>query len=86
MSLGSPRVTVRLPADLLAMIGEELESQKANGVYGPEDLSAFIVRAIRERIQHRKRSRAKRRVRTTKDKDGWPQERWTLEEQDQEGA
>lgn len=72
MSAGSPRITVRVSQELLDEIQEELESQREHSPYGPEDLSAFITRAIVERIAKRRRSRASRRSTRPKAGQAWP--------------
>ena len=59
MSLGSPRVTVRLPQALLDLVEAELRSQAEHSPLGPETLSDFVQCAIRERIAKRRRSRTR---------------------------
>lgn len=74
MSRGSPRVTVRIDETLLVEIRKEIELQNKHSSRSPEDLSLFIVRAIRERILHRRRSRAKRNAGQASSKVSWPDE------------
>ncbi len=72
MSKGTPRVTVRIAPALMEEIQAELESQSLNSPCGPEDLSAFIVKAIRDRIDKRRRSRSKRRKESALPNQNWP--------------
>jgi hypothetical protein len=78
MSKGSPRVTVRVPEVLLEEIRKEMASQEAHSANSPEDVTAFILRAIEQRIAKRRRSRAKRSPRISRDRDGWPEIRYGL--------
>jgi len=60
MSKGNPRVTIRIDPALLSALEAELASQRQYGVIHDWDVSGFIIAAIREKIQRRVKSRAKR--------------------------
>jgi len=67
MSAGNPRITVRVPQALLDLVAAELRSQAEHSPRGPEGISLFVVRAIRERIAKRKRSRTRPTNRTERE-------------------
>jgi len=72
MSAGSPRITIRVPQALLDQVAAELESQAEHSPRGPEDISLFVIRAIRERIAKRKRSRTRQQRAAEPEEVVWP--------------
>lgn len=67
MSEGTPRYTVRLGDELLALVEETIARRNANSPNPPWDLSGFIRCAILEKLMkmERSRSRVGRRSRRT---------------------
>jgi metal-responsive CopG/Arc/MetJ family transcriptional regulator len=65
MSQGSPRVTVRVPAALLAEI-DRVVAGSVDRVDGAWDRSSWIVYAIRQALAKRERSRTWRRTRAAR--------------------
>lgn len=82
MSAGSPRVTIRIPEALLEEIQKEMASHEYHSARSPEDVTRFILRAIEERIDHKRRSRAHRRDTIPHDDEGWPLLRYRLVDTD----
>jgi len=72
MSIGSPRMTVRIPADLLAAVDRQVESRNAVAHGEPWTLSAFVVAALREKLAKMERSRSGRRRVTAEDRERVP--------------
>lgn len=60
MSLGSPRVTVRLPQELIDLVELQIASRNAFSPGEEWDLSAFIKVALREKLAKMARCRAKK--------------------------
>ena len=60
MSKGSTIVPVRIPADLLAEVDATCTRLVATSACEPPDRSQFIRRAIREKLDHYRRSRRRR--------------------------
>ena len=69
MSIGSPRMTVRIPADLLAAVDRQVESRNAVAHGEPWTRSAFIVAALREKLAKMQRSRTGRRRAAAEDRE-----------------
>ena len=86
MSRGSPRITFRITEELLAEVEVEIASQAEHSPNGPEDVSAFITRAICERIDHRRRARAHRRAKKAPVDDDYPLEVVSLADRQEGGA
>ncbi len=78
MSLGSPRVTIRISEGLLAEVQTEIARTLQGSATEPEDVTAFIVRAIQERIAHRQRSRSHRRPTKAQRDEELAQLRYTI--------
>jgi len=72
MSLGSPRVTVRIPADLLAAIDRQIAARNAVSHGEPWDRSAFLTVAVREKLAKMARSRSGRRRTAAEDRERGP--------------
>ena len=54
---GSPMVSLRIPADVLAAIVREVDRSMLGNRGEPYDRSSFILSAIKEKLAHRERSR-----------------------------
>lgn len=54
-SKGSPIVTLRIPADLLAQVERAVESNNDHRSGQPYDRTAWIIQAIRERLDKQRR-------------------------------
>lgn len=67
-SKGSPRVTVRIPEPLLVEIGDAITRRNEYSRGVPWDLTAFLLVAVREKLDKMARSRrhAERRSRKQK--------------------
>lgn len=63
MSKGSDRITLRLPARLLAAMQGEIRRYNAHPLCVPIDISEFIRRAVAADLAHRARGRACSRAR-----------------------
>jgi hypothetical protein len=59
MSRGSPVLTVRIPAELLALVDQAVARSVHSRRYGPWTRSSFIVRAIEEMLKKMARSAGK---------------------------
>jgi len=78
MSKGTPIRPIRIPDKLLVEIQTEIDLQERDGRRERETLTAFVLRAIQERIAKRKRSRAPRKPKgSDADADLWDM-RFTL--------
>jgi len=60
MSRGSPIVPVRIPAELLAEIGQVIDGRNERARGAPWTRSEFIVLALREKLAKMERSRSGR--------------------------
>jgi hypothetical protein len=72
VSAGTRVYSMRLPDDLIEDIQADLELDNVHGIDPAVTLTTWMVRAARQRLAHRARSRAKRRKRIPRDEDGWP--------------
>lgn len=72
MAKGNPIVLFRLTPDLLAEMDAAISMRNGHTALEPYDRSAFIRAAIREKLEHLKRSRKRRgkRCDQTNGKDG----------------
>lgn len=57
MSKGSPIVPIRIPAELLALVDEQIASSNTRRGDEPWTRSAFIIAAIKEKLDKMERSR-----------------------------
>jgi len=62
MARGNPTITFRITPDLLGLMDAELERRNEKTREAPWERSDFIRAAIRERIDHIRRSRKKKPV------------------------
>lgn len=56
MSMGTPVTTVRIPQDLLNEVKYYLDKRSTNPVVEPWSLTDFIVRALKDKLDHLARS------------------------------
>ena len=61
MSKGSPRVVIRFPRPLLEAVERQVAKLNETSPAAPPDLSEFVRKAVEEKIDHYRRSRAGRR-------------------------
>ena len=61
MSKGNPNVIVRFPRYLLAQVDETCHRLNVTSAASPPDRSEFIRKAVREKLDHYRRSAAPRR-------------------------
>jgi|SRR5271168_1558725 len=59
MSLGSPRVTLRIPENLLEQIKETIDRNNLRARGEPWDTTSWIIDAIRDKLAHQDRGRKK---------------------------
>ena len=59
MARGSPVVSVRIPAELLALVNEVIARSADTRKDGPWTLSSFIVAAVEEKLEKQARSAGK---------------------------
>lgn len=59
MSKGNPRVTFRLPRELIHQVEETILNRNAVSPLEPWDWSKFVVIAIKEKLDKMRRSRSK---------------------------
>lgn len=86
MTANETRVySVRLPDALVEEIRRDQELDRQHGADPADTLTDWLLRAIRERLAHRRRGRAGRRPPVPRDEEGWPLYQYTLA-QGQEGA
>lgn len=57
MSIGNPKIIVRLEQDLIDLIEQTMERRNKYTSRGPWTLSDFVRQAIREKIDHMRRAR-----------------------------
>lgn len=60
MSVGSPKIVVRVPQWLLDEIGVDIALYNKNPSLEQRTMSSFILAAIRDKLSHGKRSRSKK--------------------------
>ena len=61
MSQGSPRVTIRVPVDLLAEIDAAIERSQSIAHADHADRTAWLLSAVREKLSKQRRGRARPR-------------------------
>lgn len=62
MSAGTPVTTLRIPQDLLNEVKFYLDKRAANPVVEPWTLTDFILAAIKDKLEHGRRSRSNRKL------------------------